>query len=327
MKRYGWMILVCVFLVLPIQQVTGKDRVPITVNNLGQLTEVASMGKGTIRAMHWTADNRYLIVIDDAGFYFYESQDFQREPRFMEDVTGLLRQHYDFIFSPDGQLVVGTFGFPPFTGGSPLVVTELDVWNLDDGSYYVSIPLPETGVALSSFEYAVFSPDSSQLLISTKDGALYQWEVAATSAPRLIAGSSNSDLWGYRAMLFSSDGHWLVRVHDGVIEMWDATTWQKVADISDPSIKLPFDESAFALSKDGTRLLVQGVSERNDAIHVVTLWSVPEGKLLAEQEITGVTVVGFDSHEVPIVIRSEEATNEPFPYEISLLELETGIIR
>lgn len=69
----------------------------ITVDNAGQLTELARLGKGTTDNVAWSPDGKLIAVASSLGIYFYDAQTWQ-QTRFIETSSWV----HDVAFSPDG---------------------------------------------------------------------------------------------------------------------------------------------------------------------------------------------------------------------------------
>src|SRR5262245_55566604 len=85
LRFWLWILIIfCIFSTTLVASTQGSIYPVITPDNASQLVEVAQMGSGKIHTMFWTPDNQQFVVVDDAGFYFYDVANLDAPPRFIE---------------------------------------------------------------------------------------------------------------------------------------------------------------------------------------------------------------------------------------------------
>lgn len=328
LRFWLWILIIfCIFSTTLEASTQGRAYPVITPANADQLVEVAQMGSGKIRTMFWTPDNQQLIVVDDAGFYFYDAANLDAPPRFIEDMTGRLKRHYDFAVSPDTRYIAGIYGFPPFSGGDP-IKSPFDVWEVSTGQHLATVSLPDTnkpdGHAINQ---AVFSPDSRTLVIQTFNGALFRWEVGSGDKAHVIKPSLSGDrTWPDETQIaFSPDGAWLVECTDN-IHLWETERWTNTASWDIANLGLPLNPNCLTFNSAGTRLIIKlSFGAELEDTHI-SLWSLPDGQQLATQTFRGRVFPTFDEKGVAVIL-TEEPQENVSPSQLKLVEIETGVIR
>ncbi len=152
--------------------------------------------------------------------------------------TGHSRRVWDIAWSPDGKTIASASR--DFT---------VQVWNGYTGDIYHTL----TG-AESDVQSVVWSPDGSQIAASTDDGKVLVWDAAT--------GQLTHPLEGHRYYVWSltwrPDGKQLISSswHDGVMRVWDTTTWEKIATLNSTAVLAvawnPAGTKLAASSDDGT---------------------------------------------------------------------------
>ncbi|HVI85137.1 MAG TPA: protein kinase, partial [bacterium] len=141
------------------------------------------------------------------------------------------------------------------------------VWDARTGKPLFPLPFGEVCFAMS------FSPDGRYLVTGGGNGALQVWD-AGTGREVGTLGTHDQDV---RGVVFSRVGGHLASVsHDGVVKLWDATSFDKAQEpriLTDRAwMSGPFLNLAF--SPDGRRLATGGKK------YTVEIWDVKTGQKL-----------------------------------------------
>jgi hypothetical protein len=74
----------------------------ITVDNVGQVKELARLGRGTITDLRWSSDGKAIVLLGSLGIWLYAADDLQAEPRLLEIP---IAREYCVALSPDRSLL------------------------------------------------------------------------------------------------------------------------------------------------------------------------------------------------------------------------------
>lgn len=79
-----------------------ESLVPISVDNVAQLTQIEQYGEGTVRGVEWTPDGEHIIAYGSPGYWVYDVNNPDAEPEFAD--LGLFA--YNIAFSDDGETLI-----------------------------------------------------------------------------------------------------------------------------------------------------------------------------------------------------------------------------
>lgn len=227
MKNTMLKLVLVIWILTGITPVVAQEgtRPTITVDNVGQITELAMLGRGGLKNVTWSPDGSLLAVNGSAAIWLYDAADFAAEPRLLTSEAGVVT---DMAFSPDGK-TLATTGYlmlalwdvatgsrvRVLTGGghgnshlaySPdgrllanVVDNKLMLWDVTTGS---ALPLAESSrfFFVNSTADIIFSPDGTLFVWADTNGVVYGWNIAAQKNEFIFR---EGDAW---ALAFSPDG-------------------------------------------------------------------------------------------------------------------------
>jgi WD40 repeat protein len=192
--------------VTPTPTIAPDSLQPLTVSNIGEITEISQWGKGRIDRLAQTGP--VLMLLTPFDLYFYDTED-QSEIAAIPDVL-------DFIVTPDQKVVLTT---------SPLSTT-IKSWNIADGTslrtYKNDLTPPKQPPADFSEEdyYRVrataFSPDGKSFAASYGDNSIVLWGTQNGNKEKVLTANIAPPA---DEMAFSPDGQFLATSGD-ILAWW-----------------------------------------------------------------------------------------------------------
>ncbi|MCI0711489.1 MAG: hypothetical protein L0154_15145 [Chloroflexi bacterium] len=79
-----------------------ESLLPISVDNVDQLTQIAQYGEGNVTGVKWTPDGEHIIAYGSPGYWLYDVNDLDAEPQFVDLGMTLT----DVAFTEDGETLV-----------------------------------------------------------------------------------------------------------------------------------------------------------------------------------------------------------------------------
>lgn len=295
----------------------------ITPENIDRLTEIASIGRGTVEQITWTPDGQYVLVGTHEGFYLYDSIDVQIEPRFVE--TG----HYLYYeISQDGAYVLGTPDGPTPKG----MRLYFQVWEFASGRSVLSSENQfNNDQLLRILHRPSFLPDGSGLMFPVSS-PLKAYQIKHDN-PNTIERVENTPTGARYVSAVGEDGRYGASCkRQGNVDIWNIQTDTlinafRIVDADE----IPYSSTCAAFSPDGTLLTAfYQYSDRPNSdteYGVALLWSMVEDKPVVKRRLPHDSVIGFDQNSIPIAITSVRSDTNQYPYVVSLIELDTNTVR
>ena len=252
----------------------------LTLSNIGGLQELARWERPEIRQMALINNDQVIMAATSAGIYFYDSKDLSAQRLF--DTQGAL---VTFTVSDDGEWVATAD-----ENGS------IFVWNILDGKLLYR--LQDKDYTAKNILSMDFSPDKSKLVFSDASKNIHFWNIkqdqyypfkkrlGAVANKVLFLDAGNTVISGgdenrimfwdvattdlikdttlatsqtINDMALSADSRYLAAALDeGIIEVWDINTRQKVNTIKDPAI---FEDTTFITFLPNQRNLLTGSAD------------------------------------------------------------------
>lgn len=253
----------------PINAQDGQEHPVITLENAGQVSRLAILGRGVFSALTWSPDGKTLAVASTAGVWLYDTADYETAPRLLE----VPASPQVVAYSPDGTLLATGGSLDATvrsTGGTSAIV---QVWRVSDflDTPFIHIdPMRELDCNLWDTWIGVtglaFSPDGATLACVA--GGVTLWDV--TTGENLAAFPPDSDFRYNTSAAFNPDGMTLATIGISVsnqeeadiaqtVYIWDAQSYELL-----DSWKLEFSLGSLAYSPDGTLL----TASAGGSIHV-----------------------------------------------------------
>jgi WD40 repeat protein len=197
--------LVLILITLPgLHFVSGQahERPPITVDNAGQVSELAVLTRGWINKLMWTPNGESLAVVGSAGVWFHDVSDFDAEPYLLpgnDDSWSMDFNHDMTLIALGGRN--STVQVREFATGEVLREFECHA---------------ETGIWGPVISVA-FSPDGSLLACGAEDTFLFD----------MATGELLTSFEGDFAVAFHPDGTMMATAGAGSdeIRLWDIDTF------------------------------------------------------------------------------------------------------
>jgi WD40 repeat protein len=153
-------------------------------------------------------------------------------------------------FSPDGSLLATTDSF---------TIRLLQRETANNYSLQQIIPVPATTLA--------FSPDGHSLAYILFNGALHIWSIDQEQYFELVASEDHATSVAFA----STEPRMIVGTQAGVIQLWESTTWTRLASFSvaDEAVEAPSPISHLAFTSDSNHL-VCSCSDRIIMVHLLS---------------------------------------------------------
>lgn len=194
----------------------------ITRDNVQQLSEIKSYGRGQVLQSKWSPDNQYLGVAGVQGLWLYDAIDFSAPPRLLTVDGGWV---VDFEFSPDSSFLAledgagrvhlldvlnGQFSerlsFEPYVGTTSLLRIspdgqyiassngfELRVWEIAQlptpTPFVLNVVTEDSNIleaSMSSLRAFAFNPANSEEIYIAAGPRLYSWSFQSDDEETLI---------------------------------------------------------------------------------------------------------------------------------------------
>lgn len=181
----------------------AEPLMPLTVETIGRIQHLETMGRGTIGGFALSPDERTLAVSTTRGVWLYDALDLVEPPRFLLPLpatNGLnLNKLYPVAFSPDNRTIA--------VGGYPDQL--IHIVNTDNGEDIATIE--------ASVSALTFHPNGHYLVYAEQQG-IALWDNRISAVVAWLNFSSNPSRQSF-TLVISPDGRWLT---DG-FNLWDLT--------------------------------------------------------------------------------------------------------
>lgn len=219
----------------------------ITVENVQQVAQLATLGKGTAEGTSWSPDDKFFVVESSLGLYVYNPQTWEQ--------VKLLETSRSYDWSLDGRFLAAATKYD----GEPEGVY------IFDGETLEPIKLLKTGRWFS------WSPDGRWLVI-INSSAIYLYNATTLHQTQII--------YLYKpiqSLRFSPDGNTLATLDDEV-RLWDVATGRLIR-ILEGDYEGAYFLFAFTYNATGETLMyLANSSEHFDMFFY--LWDVATGQVL-----------------------------------------------
>jgi WD40 repeat protein len=171
---------------------------PITLSNASQITQIYSLGYGTIRDSAWSPDGQLLMLASSRGIYVFDMQAFWKDKK-----TLALKQFIEcpnltaIAISPKGDIFVTGSG-----DGS------VQVWRVSDFSVIYSFEgVHKNKLGKNRVTVVEFSPQGDILVSGGRDGYVNVWKMIDGKLDKTISAfASQYNDYGVMEVTFSLDG-------------------------------------------------------------------------------------------------------------------------
>jgi WD40 repeat protein len=173
-------------------------------------------------------------------------------------------------FSPDGKTVAAA-------GNDGM----LNLWDVATGKELKSlVHINSADIDMSVYSVA-FGRDGKKIYAGNGDGTISEWDVAAGKETRVWQAHDPANL----KLVFSPDYSLLASYGDGLVKLWDTSSWRAVRSLSTARAPAVFNHnSTIAFSHDGRMLAASGIGldqKQTNYVYVQTLvWKVETGEKL-----------------------------------------------
>lgn len=297
-------------------QAVATERERITPENIDRLTEIASIGRGTVRNLVWTPDSQGFVITDDSGLYYYATGDLSKSPTIIEHPSSRL---FNVKISPDSQFLAATTIQYSDSGISH---DHVWIWNLATAELVSSTTtLNHTWADVGSITDYFFVPSSMNIYILTNNGRMLNWNFSSSSDIETIEVEIPPN---FAFRLLSPNGRWLVEFTGRQLSVWDTESWLLTIseDITDYR-ESPFRPENAIISPDSTKLLTihnTTAYRRYDLM----LWSLDDGRLIASNTLDENQAAQFGSDGTPLVITHNCDKPETDDFHLILSDLISG---
>ena len=173
-------------------------------------------------------------------------------------------------FSPDGRIVA--------TAGNDGM---LKLWDVKTGTQLQSlVHINSADIDMSVYSVA-FDRDGKKIYAGNGDGTISEWEVASGKETRVWKAHEPTNL----KVLFSPDYSLLASYGDGLVKLWDTSSWHEVRRLLTVRAPATFNySSTIVFSHDGKLIAASGIGldqKQSSYVYVQTLvWKADTGEKL-----------------------------------------------
>jgi WD40 repeat protein len=176
-------------------------------------------------------------------------------------------------FSPDGQKLAAS-------GNDGM----LKLWDVKTGAELKSlVHINSADIDMATYSF-VFSRDGKKIYAGNGDGTISEWDigdVASGKETRVWRAHDNSAF----KLVFSPDYRLLASLGDGVVKLWDTSTWREVLSFSMiRTAGVSSHSSSIAFSHDGKLIAASDIGldpKQNTYVYIQALvWNVKTGAKL-----------------------------------------------
>ncbi|MBN1976780.1 MAG: PD40 domain-containing protein [Anaerolineae bacterium] len=282
------------------------------------LTQLAALGEGTVSALAWSPDGKWMAMGGSLGIHLYDATTLQ-ESRYVETRAAI----DDLAFSPDSHTLIAVnrrvaFSLWNVDTGRPFqAITETEAVNtfrlsddgrlLATGGYYgvhvwdvASGHLVHTlGEESLWWNTITFSPDSRTVYAASSGSVAGVWDLSTGEWLYTLESTINNDV------VFSPDGALLALTYtvgaSDTIKVLDAHTGQLVRAITAGWYNL-----RLAFSPDGSRLAAMLRLTNQDVDYSVRIWDVATGEVL--HTLAGEGCLAFGPNSRFLLVGSTDST-------------------
>lgn len=183
--------------------VTTPGLIPITHDNINQVTQLMMLGRGSVTSAVYSPDGQTIAVASSVGIWLYDANDPNAtEPRLLQGHTAAVSS---IAFSSDGLRMVsasrdGTVRVWDATTGDLLFIFADDIFGVNS---------------------AAFSPDGLHIVSTSRDATVRVWD--ATTGDLLLTLEGHTET--VRRATFSPDGSRIVSAsYDSTVRVWGIPT-------------------------------------------------------------------------------------------------------
>lgn len=173
-------------------------------------------------------------------------------------------------FSPDGAMVAAA-------GNDGM----LKLWDVKTGKELKSfVHINSADIDMSVYSVA-FGRDGKKIYAGNGDGTISEWEIAAGKETRVWKAHDATNL----KLVFSPDYSLLASYGDGLVKLWDTSSWRELRSMSTARAPAAFNySSTMAFSHNGKLFAASGIGldqKQTSYLYVQTLvWKVDTGEKL-----------------------------------------------
>ena len=184
--------------------IRAQEGIPITADNIDQVTELLRIGRGTINQVVYNPDGTTLAVATSIGVWLYDAETLETV-RFIESPSRVWRLAY----APDGSRIV--------TGSHDGIAR---VWDTSSGELLLTIEAVTPAQYFSWLKEVIYSPDGAQF--ATVDHTTVKvWDAQTGALLRVLEGHTER----INKIAYSPDGARIAAGSvDGSLRLWDAET-------------------------------------------------------------------------------------------------------
>ena len=173
-------------------------------------------------------------------------------------------------FSPDGQMVAAA-------GNDGM----LKLWDVKTGKELKSLVHINSADVDMSVYSVVFGREGKKIYAGNGDGTISEWDIVAGKETRVWKAHDATNL----KLVFSPDYSLLASYGDGLVKLWDTSSWREVRSMSTTRAPAAFNySSTIAFSHGGRLIAASGIGldqKQTNYVYVQTLvWKVNTGEKL-----------------------------------------------